>query len=195
MTYVVWRLHRIQVLTVATGLVAAVCGAAITALVTLWSLAQISLHLPRISSGPFDIQGIAPVAYSVFSVALGIAIGSVFRRILTATAITCAVFVALRVVITVFVRPHYLSPLSRLVSGTPDPTNAVPPGSSILSNVVQGSHMLITYQPATRFWAFQGIEGIYLVLAAALDRCGLPDGLDGRRMSPSLRTRLSVSVY
>lgn len=142
---------------------------AITALVTGWSLAQISLLLPRISNGPFDVQGIAPVAYSVFAVALGIAIGSVFRRILPAMAITGAVFVALRVVITVFVRPHYVSPLSKLVSGTPDPTNAVPPGSSILSNVVQGSHMLITYQPATRFWAFQGIEvSIYLVLAAAL---------------------------
>jgi hypothetical protein len=32
-----------------------------------------------------------------------------------------------------------------------------------------GFHDLITYQPAGRFWAFQGIEaGIFLVLAAAL---------------------------
>ena len=32
-----------------------------------------------------------------------------------------------------------------------------------------GFHVLITYQPAGRFWAFQGIEaGIFLVLAAAL---------------------------
>jgi hypothetical protein len=32
-----------------------------------------------------------------------------------------------------------------------------------------GFHTLITYQPASRFWDFQGIEaGIFLVLAAAL---------------------------
>jgi hypothetical protein len=45
----------------------------------------------------------------------------------------------------------------------------VPTGSSILANGVQGSHGLITYQPATRFWVFQGIEtGIYLILAVDL---------------------------
>jgi hypothetical protein len=138
-------------------LAAAVCGAAIAALATWWSPAQIALRLPRISNGPFDVQGIAPVAYSVFAVALGIAIGSVFRRILPAMAITGACFVALRVVIAVYVRPHYISPMSKLVSATQGqrPTVAVPAGASILSNVTQGSRVLITYQPATRFWSFK----------------------------------------
>jgi hypothetical protein len=32
-----------------------------------------------------------------------------------------------------------------------------------------GFHQLITYQPASRFWAFQGIESaVFVVLAAAL---------------------------
>ena len=154
--------HRWLTSNVAWALAAAVvCGAAISALVTWWSLAHTSLHLPRISNGPFDIQGIVPVAYAIFAVALGIAVGSVFRRILPAMAITGAVFIAVRVVIAAVVRPHYMSPISKLVSGTQ--------GQDILSLVPQGSHVLITYQPATRFWAFQGIEtGIYLVLAAAL---------------------------
>ena len=35
--------------------------------------------------------------------------------------------------------------------------------------IARGFHVLNTYQPAGRFWAFQGIEaGIFLVLAAAL---------------------------
>jgi hypothetical protein len=140
---------------------AAVCGAAISALVTWWSLAHTSLHLSRISNGPFDIQGLVPVAYAIFAVALGIAVGSVFRRILPAMAITGAVFIAVRVVILAVVRPHYMSPLSKLVSETQ--------GADILSVVPKGSRVLITYQPVTRFWAFQGIEtGIFLVLAAAL---------------------------
>jgi hypothetical protein len=140
---------------------AAVCGAAISAVVTWWSLAHTSLHLSRISNGPFDIQGMVPVAYAMFAVALGIAVGSVFRRILPAMAITGAVFVAVRVVILSVVRPHYMSPISTLVSGTQ--------GQDILSLVPDGSRVLITYQPVTRFWAFQGIEtGVYLVLAVAL---------------------------
>jgi hypothetical protein len=33
----------------------------------------------------------------------------------------------------------------------------------------RGFHSQVIYQPATRFWAFQGIEaGIFVVLAAAL---------------------------
>ena len=73
-----------------------------------------------------------------------------------AMAITGAVFIAVRVVIVAVVRPHYLSPISKLVSDTH--------GQDILSLVPRGSLVLITYQPATRFWAFQGIEtGIYLV--------------------------------
>lgn len=234
MTYVVWRLHRIQVLIVSTALVvltavlllipskyhfvisilvyativvplffglfcgapllamefeagthglvwtqgitrhrwltsnvawalalSATCGAAISALVTWWSLTHISLHLSRVSNGPFDIQGVVPVAYAVFAVALGIAVGSVFRRILPAMAITGAIFIAVRIVIAGALRPHYLRPVSKLVSSTSAP------GQDILSVVQRGSHALVTYQPASRFWAFQGIEtGIYLVLAA-----------------------------
>jgi hypothetical protein len=154
--------HRWLTSNVAWALAAAAaCGAAITALVTWWSLAHISLHLSRISNGPFDVQGMVPVAYAIFAVSLGIAVGSVFRRILPAMAITGAVFIAVRVVIVAIVRPHYLSPISKLVSDTQ--------GQDILSLVPQGSRVLITYQPATRFWAFQGIEtGIYLVLAVAL---------------------------
>ena len=33
----------------------------------------------------------------------------------------------------------------------------------------RGYHVLISYQPASRYWAFQGIEtGIFMLLAAAL---------------------------
>jgi hypothetical protein len=143
---------------------ATVCGAAISAVVTWWSLAHTSLHLSRISNGPFDIQGIVPLAYAIFAVALGIAVGSMCRRVLPAMAITGAIFIAVRAVITGALRPHYMSPVHMLV-----PSDQGTRGQDILSILPQGSRTLITYQPSTRFWAFQGIEtGIYLVLAAAL---------------------------
>jgi hypothetical protein len=184
-------------------LAAAVWGGALAALVSWWRGPANALAFPgaRLDTGTFDIQGIVPVAYSVFAVALGIAAGAAFRRVLPAMATTLAVFTGLRFLITEYARPHYLTPASALlpVGGDNEPV-----GSWILSNVTigpggqrygnftfqdepaacrslasglkepsciaaHGYHILITYQPAGRFWAFQGIEaGIFFVLAAAL---------------------------
>ena len=184
-------------------LCAAVWGAAVTAVVTWWSLAEIALGRSRLGPGPFDIQGIVPVAYSVFAVVLGIAVGSIFRRVLPAMAATLAAFVAVRIVIAVFVRPHLMSPVSRLISlAQAQSSNALPAGDWLLSNPAyvgpngqnyggvvtssqapaacrpnvsqsclasHGFHTLLTYQPADRFWAFQGIEtAVFVVLATAL---------------------------
>ena len=90
-------------------------GAALTAAVTWWSLSKVSLSL-RLAPGPFDIQGIVPVAYSVFAVVLGIVVGSMIRRVSPAMATTLAMFAAVRIVIAVVVRPHYMSPLSKPAS-------------------------------------------------------------------------------
>jgi hypothetical protein len=134
-------------------------------------------------------------------VALGIAAGTAFRRVLPAMATTFAVFTGLRFLIAEYARPHYLTPVSTLRQ-LPIVNGGVPSGSWVLSSVTigpggqrygnitfqdvpaacrgngptepsclaaHGFHVLITYQPAGRFWAFQGIEaGIFLVLAAAL---------------------------
>jgi hypothetical protein len=103
----------------------------------------------------------------VFAVVLGIAVGSMFRRVLPAMATTLAAFVAVRVVIAVLVRPHFMSPVSRVVSLA----QGLPAGAWLLSNpaYVGPNGTLLTYQPANRFWAFQGIEtGVFIVLAAGL---------------------------
>lgn len=89
----------------------------------------------RFDPGIFDIQGIAPVAYSVFAVALGIAAGAAFRRVLPAMAITFAVFAGLRFLIAEFARPHYLTPASMLIPFGPD---IGPSGSWVLPSVVTG---------------------------------------------------------
>jgi hypothetical protein len=184
-------------------LAAAVWGGALTALVTWWRGPANALAFPgvRLDTGIFDIQGIVPVAYSVFAVALGIAAGAAFRRVLPAMATTFAVFTGLRFLIAEYARPRYLTPASALLPfGTVN--GGVPSGSWVLSSVTTGPggqsygnftlqdvpaacrslrpktpscmtahgfHALLTYQPAGRFWAFQGIEaGIFLVLAATL---------------------------
>ena len=122
----------------------------------------------RLSPGPFDIQGIMPVAYSVFAVVLGIAVGSMIRRVLPAMATTLAAFTAVRIVIAVLVRPHFMSPVSE---GALQRSSALPSWLLVAfePHACRAERHLLTYQPADRFWAFQGIEtGIFIVLAAGL---------------------------
>jgi hypothetical protein len=185
---------------------AVVVGAATAVLVNWWRGPQNAVGLPvRLATFTFDIQGIVPAAYSVFAVALGIAAGAMFRRVLPAMAVTFTAFAGLRFLIAEYARSRYLTAIARLLppfSGN----QAAPAGSWVLSNATlgpngrnytagigfqdipaacrslgqqaarlnsclssHGFHTLITYQPASRFWAMQGIEaGIFIVLAAAL---------------------------
>ena len=69
-------------------LAAAVWGGAVSALVTWWSGPVNALEHQDFQPGQFDIQGIVPVGYAVFAVALGIAAGTLLRRTLPALAIT-----------------------------------------------------------------------------------------------------------
>ena len=62
----------------------------------------------RQSHGVFDVQGVVPVAYSVFALSLGLAAGAVFRRVLPAMAATAAGFVVVRAVVEFIVRPRLL---------------------------------------------------------------------------------------
>ncbi|HLN70280.1 MAG TPA: hypothetical protein VK280_23800 [Streptosporangiaceae bacterium] len=196
-------------------LAAAVWGGVISALVTWWSGPDNAQQLDAFNPGRFDIMGLVPVAYSLFAVALGIAAGTLLRRVLPAMAVTLAGFIAVRAAVALWLRPHYMTAVTvfykvtsgftppgsywRLASGIVGPnglavdqnTNGavlagVPvtylpascaPASARGAFTVQPScaraltqfHGFLTYQPAERYWAFQGIEtGIFLVLAAAL---------------------------
>ena len=182
-------------------LAATLWGAALAALVSYWRFPENALNT-RFTA--FDIQGIVPVAYALFAVGLGIAIGSVVRRVLPSLALTLGVFVGLRVLVGVYLRPHYMTPITKtfgLLSQAGPPPGAWTLSSSFVTghgqvlgdrftfsdipsacrNTVIGGkgirgqclashgwHQLVTYQPDSRFWAFQGMEsGIFVVLALA----------------------------
>ncbi|MGH3304029.1 MAG: hypothetical protein ACRDOK_20600 [Streptosporangiaceae bacterium] len=214
---------RSRWLTVKVGwalLAAAAWGGAISALVTWWSSPVNALKHQNFQPGQFDIQGIVPVGYAIFAVALGIAVGTLLRRTLPAMAITIVVFTFLRLVIGQDLRSHYLTPLTKTFSflqhpptlptgsywlvsggvvgpggqvpashgivgptisyaGVPVPTGSLPSACRTLvfqepfkfgsCLAAHGYRVLITYQPAGRYWAFQGIEtGIFVLLAATL---------------------------
>ncbi len=195
-------------------LAAAVWGGVISALVTWWSSPTNAEQLNQFNPGRFDLMDLVPVGYSLFAMGLGIASGALLRRTLPAVAVTLAGFIAVRVAITLWVRPHYLTAVTTFSSvvnnftpagaywkiaqgvlgpnGKPIPQpNGIPSFNGIpqnalpafCSSVFNGASTpaptcaqalahyreFITYQPASRFWAFQGIEtGIFVVLAAGL---------------------------
>jgi hypothetical protein len=193
-------------------LAAAVWGGAVSALVTWWSGPDNALQLDQFKPGRFDIMGIVPVGYALFAMALGLCAGALLRRTLPAIAVTLAGFIVVRAMVTLWLRPHYMSAItvtSKLTSPftptgsywqlgqgilnpagqlVPAPNGAavdgipvgflpaacasaargVPPGPPC-GQALAAFHGFITYQPASRYWAFQGIEfGIFAALAALL---------------------------
>jgi ABC-type transport system involved in multi-copper enzyme maturation permease subunit len=80
-------------------------------LLTTWWWSPINKANPnRFSPGLFGIFGVTPVGYVVFAVAFGLLAGVVLRRTLPAMATTLVAFIAVRVVVSFWVRPHFASP-------------------------------------------------------------------------------------
>ena len=89
------------------------CSATVSGLVTWWSNTANATLESRFDGAQFDIQNIAPVAFSVFAAALGLAAGALWRRVLPAMATTVGAFVGVRLFIELAVRPHYMSPVTQ----------------------------------------------------------------------------------
>jgi len=69
-------------------------------------------HLTPVS---FAMRGVVPVAYAVFAVVLGVTLGAVLRRPIPAMALTLALYVAVQVVVPLWVRPHLVTPTTATV--------------------------------------------------------------------------------
>jgi hypothetical protein len=195
-------------------LAAAAWGGVLAALTTWWASPTNAEHGSEFYPGRFDVLYLVPVAYAVFAMALGICAGALIRRTVPAMAVTLGGFIAARVAVTLWVRPHYLSavtvtrsltariqpsgsfwlisqgarnPAGQLIAGPQDQVAAFgvavrslpkacaglakPTGglTSTCRAALTGFRSFVTYQPASRFWPFQGIEtAVFVVLAAIL---------------------------
>ena len=138
-------------LSVKTGwllLAGAVFGGAVAGIVTWWYAPLNALNHNQFTQGSFDIQGIVPIGYAVFAVALGIAAGALIGRSLPALAVTAGGFLAVRLVITYWVRVHYLPAVTAIYSVTQNFTpkgaywplaqGVVLPGGQLTTNVSVG---------------------------------------------------------
>ncbi|HKT43861.1 MAG TPA: hypothetical protein VJQ85_03605 [Gaiellaceae bacterium] len=188
-----WLLSKTALLALGTLLAAAAASA-----VVMWWRAPYDTLEGRIGPSSFDIEGVVVPAYALFALALGVLAGLVFRRTVAAMTATLLAFGAARFLVFEFVRPHFLTPLHRVVLAT---DSGKGPGDWVLSNtlvdgggrqitapreelavlhaqhagidphtyiVTLGWRRLITYQPAGRFWTFQLLEAGLFVGLAAL---------------------------
>jgi ABC-2 family transporter protein len=100
-----WLLSKLAVV----GLASMVCAAVVSVAVTWFSS-----PIDRVNMSPFqtfDNRDLVPIGYAAFAFALGTALGMLIRRVLPTMAATLVGFVALRLVVYHWVRPHLISPI------------------------------------------------------------------------------------
>jgi hypothetical protein len=156
------------------------------------------------STRMFGLTGVAFAAWTLAAFAVGALAGMLIRRIVPAIAATLAVYTALALATDLFLRGHYMTPLSTNKPDLPaaawavnqwftkDGTFAFParghqfvetvmqvcnpgtrgPGTADLSPeqclTQHGYTVWTSYQPGSRFWPFQWIEGGWLLALSAL---------------------------
>jgi hypothetical protein len=121
---------------------ATLTSAAVTGLVTWWSQAHNATVESRFSGLQFDIQGVVPVAYTLFAAALGLCAGALWRRMLPAMATTVGGFIGVRLLVELAIRPHYMAPIVRDVSMA-EPTGLASGSLGISSQLVQHGHVVM----------------------------------------------------
>jgi hypothetical protein len=115
-----------------TALATSVAMGVLTLAVTWWSapldgaLSDTHGGLPsRLTPVSFAMRGIAPIAYGIFAVALGVALGLLLRRSLPAMAATLALFAFVQIAVPVWIRPHLIPPVTRTVTVSADTLDGI----------------------------------------------------------------------
>jgi hypothetical protein len=178
-------------LAVAASLVVALV---LTLLLTWWRTPLVRIH-GRMENGVFDLEGIVPLAYAMFTLGLAVAVGAVWRRAVPALVVAFASYFAARVFVDTWLRQRLLAPVARTFRDTASPAvlnhawviDQYPsdrlghPADAIIGTCGPGcvekdsaGYFHAIYHPASHFWPLQGIEtamfaglGVALIAFAA----------------------------
>ena len=95
------------------GSIVGVASVAVTGLLTVMLTAWSSpgTNLGRFGTAMFAERGVAPLGYAAFAFAAGVTAGVLIRRTLPAMAATLVAFLAARIIVQNWVRPHLATPL------------------------------------------------------------------------------------
>jgi hypothetical protein len=101
---------------VVAGAATATLVGALTAAFGWWAIPIDRIEHNRIDPAVFGQRGFVPVAYALFAFALGVALGTMIRRTLAAMALTLVGFTVVRLITQIFVRPHLMTPVKKVIS-------------------------------------------------------------------------------
>ena len=111
----------------------------------------------------FNLRGVDFAAWTLIAFAISAFAGAAIRRTVPAMAASLAAWAVLLAVTMLILRPHYEAPLTARGSG-------LARTAWVVSQSITGpnGNGLFTYQPQSRFWTFQLIEGGWLLVLAVL---------------------------
>jgi len=151
-----------------------------------------------LSTRVFDLSGVAFTAWTLAAFAIGALAGMLVRRVVPAIAATLAVYAGLAFATALWLREHYMTPLitsklnlpgsawivsqwytkggkfafpargSQIVNALSQVCAGSPNVSSAQCLTQHGYTQWSSYQPASRFWPFQWIEGGWLLVLSVL---------------------------
>jgi hypothetical protein len=157
------------------GIASIVTTAAFSIIIALWLSPFDRVASNRFSPGTFSQRGIVPIAYAMFAFALGVALGTVIRRVLPAMVATLGAFAAIRIAVQQWIRPHFAAPL-HLAATVFDRSAAVGPSVWIVSSrIVDKTGHTVTIDRDT-----------------IRARCGLPEGEFSRTALAACTQRLGL---
>jgi len=162
-----------QLALVVGGLV--VFGAAVTAVVT-WArgpLDEVSMR----AQTPLNFEGLYLTCSLLCAFALGVLAGLLLRNTIGGMVVAYIAWEAPSLVATLLSGPLHILTVTKTIACTNGCARAsassIPPvtgnlGDQVLSLTRTGNHLIVTYEPASRFWTLQLIDaGLFLAVAAA----------------------------
>jgi hypothetical protein len=94
------------------AMVTAVVAAIAYSLLIGWAHAPLDTVFGRFSNSVFDFEGIVPIAYFLFSLGLGLAVGVVWRRTAPAMVVAFLAYFGARISTDTWLRQHFITPLT-----------------------------------------------------------------------------------
>jgi len=182
-----WLLGKLGLAVVAAVLAAG----ALTLLFTWWRAP--SVHIDgRLMAGNYDFTGTVMFGYTLFALALAVAIGAIWRRAAAAVVIAYVGYFAARIFVDAVLRDHLVAPLRATYKGVRQPSSL--DNAHILSlhgtlnrhevfssggfvfgptkftgPVMRNAVFHVVYQPESHFWPLQLTEtGLFVGVAAVL---------------------------
>jgi len=183
-----WLLGKLG-LPVAAAVLAA---GALILLFTWWRAPNIHIN-GRLDTGNYDTTGTVVIGYTLFALALALALGAIWRRAAASLTVAFVGYFAMRIFVDYALRDHLVAPLKATYKGAQQPNflynahimsvDATINGKQIFSgnDSFLGGHVQaqapgmnhaifhVVYQPASHFWPLQLTEtGLFVGLAATL---------------------------